>query len=135
VDDERWIHEKLTAEPGAIRALRRRVRAWVDALVLEEDAAEAVVLIVDEAVTNAVEHACPGQTCEVELVAGPRACGQGFAVLVADDGRWHDAGEPGYRGRGLALIRRLSERSSVDGDENGTTVRMCWARAEESPAT
>lgn len=116
------------ADAPAVRALRRRVRTWVDARGLDEELAESLVLIVDEAVTNAVEHACPGGDCEVELIAGPRRCGDGLAVLVADDGRWQDVDDPGYRGRGLPLIRQLSERSSLEVGEQGTTVRMCWAR-------
>lgn len=115
-----------------MRRLRGRIREWVTGLELDEERAEAVVLIVDEAVTNAVEHACPDWECAVEVVAGPRACGGGIAALVADNGRWQAAGDPGHRGRGLALIRSLSERSSVDVEESGTTVRMCWAdRAAE----
>jgi serine/threonine-protein kinase RsbW len=124
---DQWVHERATAEPATVRVLRRRVRSWLRALGCDEDLAESVVLIVDEAVTNAVEHACPDWECHVELVAGPRGCGNGFAVLVSDNGAWQEASDPGYRGRGLTLIQQLAERSSIESTDRGTAVRMCWA--------
>jgi two-component sensor histidine kinase len=78
-------------------------------------------------VTNAVEHACPDRDCHVELVAGPRACGGGVAVLVADDGTWSPPSEPGYRGRGVRMMAELADRVSLEASDEGTSVRMCWA--------
>jgi serine/threonine-protein kinase RsbW len=121
-----WVHEKLVAEPRAVSVLRRRMRFWTRSQDLDEELAESIVLIVDEAVSNAVEHACPDGECHVELVAGPRACGGGVAVLVADDGAWQEMTAPGFRGRGVTLIGRLSDRSSIEAGRQGTTVRMCW---------
>ena len=131
-----WVHEKLVAEPRTVRVLRRRMRSWVRSHGLDEELAESIVLIVDEAVSNAVEHACPERRCHVELVAGPRACGGGVAVLVADDGAWQEVTAPGPRGRGVTLIGRLSDRSTIEAGEQGTTVRMCWPveRAAGTPA-
>jgi serine/threonine-protein kinase RsbW len=123
-----WLHERLPADATAVRVLRRRMRTWVDESGLDEELGASVVLIVDEAVTNAVEHACPDRDCHVELVAGPRACGGGFAVLVTDDGAWKEPTGPGYRGRGVLLIRRLSHRSSIESSDEGTAVRLCWSR-------
>lgn len=130
------IHEKLLAEPRAVGVLRRKMRSWVRDQDLDEELAESIVLIVDEAVSNSVEHACPGSECHVELVAGPRACGGGVAVLVADDGVWQEMTAPGFRGRGVTLIGRLSDRSTIEAGGKGTTVRMCWPveRASTGPA-
>lgn len=128
-DEAGRLRERLAAVPAAVRVLRRRMRSWVEAAGLDEELAESVVLIVDEAVTNAVEHACPDRECHVELVAGPRACGGGFAVLVRDDGDWKDPADPGFRGRGVLLIRQLSHRSSIESSDDGTAVRLCWEHA------
>ena len=128
-----WIHERLLASPRAVGVLRRQMRAWVRSHDLDEELAESIVLIVDEAVSNAVEHACPGSECHVELVAGPRVCGSGVAVLVADDGAWQEVTAPGFRGRGVTLIGRLSDRSSIEAGEQGTTVRMCWPGVATAP--
>lgn len=129
-----WVHEKLVAEPRAVSVLRRQMRSWARGQDLDEELAESIVLIVDEAVSNAVEHACPDRECHVELVAGPRACGGGVAVLVADDGEWQEVGAPGFRGRGMTLIGRLSDRSTIEAGERGTTVRMCWPVDRVIPA-
>jgi serine/threonine-protein kinase RsbW len=123
-----WLRERLVADASAVRVLRRRMRDWTAEAQLDDELADAVVLIVDEAVTNAVEHACPDRDCHIELVAGPRACGGGFAVLVTDDGVWKEPTGPGYRGRGVLLIRQLAERSSIESSDDGTAVRLCWSR-------
>ncbi|GLZ53533.1 anti-sigma regulatory factor [Actinomycetospora sp. NBRC 106378] len=120
------VRERREAAPDTVRALRRQVRSWLDAAEVDEETAESILLVVDEAVTNAVEHACPDWDCSVELVAGPRACGGGVAVLVADDGVWQPRGDPGFRGRGIDLIGRLARRSTIETGDDGTTVRMCW---------
>jgi hypothetical protein len=56
------------------------------------------------------------------------------AVLVADDGAWRKVTAPGFRGRGVTLIGRLSDRSSIEADERGTTVRMCWSGEGDATA-
>ena len=124
---QRWVSEQVPADPNAVRLLRQRMRAWVEDVDLETDLAESVVLLVDEAVTNAVEHACPDTDCHVTLIAGPRACGGGVAVLVTDNGLWQEITAPGYRGRGIALMGELSEPSNIEATSNGTAVRLCWA--------
>ncbi len=94
------------------------------------------MLIVDEAVTNAVEHARSEEhTCQVELVAGPRACGGGIAVRVTDNGAWRDPpADPGSRGRGVQLMGRLADRSSITTGDDGTNVRMCWSTGAGVPS-
>jgi len=47
------------AAEAAVSAVRKLARTWADDCVLDEDVAEDVVLAVDEAVTNVVEHAYP----------------------------------------------------------------------------
>ncbi|NMO92340.1 ATP-binding protein [Actinomycetospora sp. TBRC 11914] len=131
--DPAWVREKLAAEPAALRTLRGRMRSWVVTAELGDDLAESIVLVVDEAVTNAVEHACPDRECHVELVAGPRACGGGVAVLVADDGAWLPPGDPGYRGRGVTLMAQLADRASLEATDQGTTVRLCWGAPAPAP--
>ncbi|MFC5061814.1 ATP-binding protein [Actinomycetospora atypica] len=126
-DDRLGVRARMGAEPSAVRTLRRRVRSWLEEIGADEEAAESILLVVDEAVTNAVEHACPGKKCDVELVVGSRACGRGLAVMVADTGEWQPPGDPGFRGRGLGMIRRIAERSAIETSYEGTTVRMCWA--------
>ncbi|MEJ2865366.1 ATP-binding protein [Actinomycetospora flava] len=99
---------------------------------LDADLAESLVLIVDEAVTNAVEHACPDTECHVTechvtVVAGLARARGGIAVLVPDTDLWQDVRDPGYGGHGTALMSELSDRSSIETTERGNAVRLCWA--------
>ncbi|GAA4821099.1 hypothetical protein GCM10023201_03330 [Actinomycetospora corticicola] len=115
------------ARPNAVRAVRLQLREWVAAADLDEDTADAVVQLTDEAVTNAVEHATTdGDTCVVDVLANRPPCGSGVAVVVHDDGTWKPPGDPGYRGRGVRLIGLMSDRSTITTSASGTTVRMCW---------
>jgi serine/threonine-protein kinase RsbW len=125
-----FFHANETARPEAVRALRRGLHRWVTETEIDEDIAEAMVLLTDEAVTNVVEHAMSDELCTVEVVAGPRVCGDGIAVLVRDDGQWRPQPEDrGYRGRGVTLMGRMAQRCSITTSPDGTTVRMCWPSA------
>jgi serine/threonine-protein kinase RsbW len=122
-----WLWERRPAQPETILALRRLVRRWTVATVVDEEIGESIVLVVDEAVSNAVEHAYPGRVGDVSLFAAPRPCGNGVVVVVEDHGVWSPpAADPGFRGRGLDLVRELSDHHYVVGSDLGTTVRMCW---------
>lgn len=122
-----YFHANEPARPEAVRALRRGLHHWVTEAGIDEDTADAMVLLADEAVTNVVEHAVCDEPCTVELVAGPRACGGGIAVLVRDDGEWRPQPEDrGFRGRGVTLMGRMAQRCSITTSHTGTTVRMCW---------
>lgn len=129
------LHLEQAAVPATVRVVRTAVRDWATGAGLGADLVDAVVLAVDEAVTNVVDHAHqmdPGAgegAGRIVLGAASRACGGGVAVSVDDDGTWRPPPpDPGHRGRGVQLIGRLSDRSTVTTSEHGTTVRMCWAR-------
>ena len=122
-----WLRERRTARPETVLALRRLVRRWTVTTVVDEEIGESIVLVVDEAVSNVVEHAYRGPVGDVSVFAAPRPCGNGVVVVVEDQGVWSPPGaDPGFRGRGLDLMRELSDHHAVLGSELGTTVRMCW---------
>ncbi|MDT5243799.1 MAG: hypothetical protein QOD36_1175, partial [Mycobacterium sp.] len=53
---------------------------------------------------------------------------------VSDSGSWKPPpADPGTRGRGLLLMRTLSERVDLDGTAKGTTVGMRFAFGEGAP--
>ena len=111
-------------------SLRRAVRMWTATTVANEEIGESIVLAVDEAVTNAVEHAYRTLTGDVLVVAVTR--GDGAAVMIQDYGAWlTPAANPGFRGRGLELMRTLADRCSLTRSRKGTIARMCW----RTPAT
>jgi len=121
------LWEKRAALPNAVGSLRRAVRTWTATMVADEEIGESIVLAVDEAVTNAVEHAYSTLAGDVLVVAVSRPCGDGAAVVVRDYGAWlTPAADPGFRGRGLELMSTLADRYSLARSRGGTTVRMCW---------
>jgi anti-sigma regulatory factor (Ser/Thr protein kinase) len=121
------------AATDAVPALRRLTRRWAAESDLDEELAEDVVLAVDEAVTNVVEHAYPEVTGAVRLRLTRWECGE-LTVVVEDDGTWRPLpGDPGFRGRGLSLIDRLADHAHVTPTSTGTLVWMTWA-ARARPA-
>jgi anti-sigma regulatory factor (Ser/Thr protein kinase) len=115
----------LPARPEELLRLRRRLEAWLAEFEVDRALTQRIVLTVNEAAANAIEHAYgPGMadfgvraTLECELVV----------VEVRDRGRWRPPrGEDG--GRGLLLMRELADLVDVDHDERGTRVRLEWRR-------
>src|SRR4051812_37071426 len=104
------LRHELTVDLRTPALARRLFREWLASQGWPPDEADDLVLAVSEAVTNAVEHACPtGQFGIVRLEAAELAGPDGARHVVAtvsDDGRWRaPPQDPGHRGRGLAMMR------------------------------
>lgn len=122
-----WMWERRPACGASMVPLHRLIHRWTRAAVVDEEVGESIVLAVDEAVSNVVEHAYRDVAGDVQVLAVPRPCGHGVAVVVEDRGIWAvPAADPGFRGRGLALIDELADHHSVTASVAGTTIRMCW---------
>ena len=119
------LQRRLPATPTQLPKIRRIVSAWATAIPVPDDQAEDLQLALGEAAANAVEHAYAGQT--------PGAFGFRIAhdrdgsiqVTVDDDGTWRPVpADPGFRGRGLAMIRAIGQDVVVDTQGKGTHVRF-----------
>jgi anti-sigma regulatory factor (Ser/Thr protein kinase) len=125
------LRETRAAVIAAVPALRHLTRAWADTAELEPVTAEALILAVDEAVTNAVEHGHRDRPGLVRLLL-TRAQGGALTAVVADDGTWRPIPvDPGFRGRGLLLIDRLADHADISHSPHGTTVEMSWTPEPE----
>jgi anti-sigma regulatory factor (Ser/Thr protein kinase) len=123
--DAEVFRYRLLADARELRALRTRLRAW-----LEEDGragqqdVDRTLLAVSEVCANAIEHGCRADgvsVVQVRVAAGPRS----LAVEVTDRGRWRSrAADPGHRGRGLTMVGDLADRVDVIRAPSGTTVRL-----------
>ena len=116
------------ATMAAAAALRRRFRGWIGVLA-DDDTADDLALAVYEALANVVDHAylghdVPGEMTLTALASSPPAGGLLLDVTVSDRGSWRECGDPGWRGRGLPLMRRLAESTAVMTDAHGTTVTL-----------
>jgi hypothetical protein len=50
-------------------------------------------------------------------------------IVVRDRGEWRPPpADPGFRGRGLVMIRSMSSWAEIEPGPDGTTVRMRWSR-------
>lgn len=133
------LHRHLPATPDELAPLRRAATAWAAVAGLSEDTTYDLELALGEAAANAVDHAYSnnGGTFDTSL----ECTGRGVRVTVSDRGRWRPrSADPGDRGRGLALIRAMSDEVAIDTGEGGTTVRfhvpaVLAPRPQETPAT
>lgn len=83
-----------------------------------------IVLAVNEAATNCVEHAYRNAADGVMVVEATLDHGR-IVVCVSDHGEWRTPStEPTTRGRGLPIIRALGDGVEVRQTTSGTTVRI-----------
>jgi anti-sigma regulatory factor (Ser/Thr protein kinase) len=125
--DSATLQVRLLGVPAAASIVRERLRAWLDGLGWPEHEADDVVLAVHEAVTNSVEHGYAGRDAGEVDVAGTRTVdggGQRVRVVIRDAGCWRPPSAPGYRGRGIAVMRGCMADVELTPGPDGTEVAM-----------
>jgi serine/threonine-protein kinase RsbW len=120
------------ALPLQLSAVRGRVAAWAEGLGASPETVDDLVLATHEALANVADHAysdrahLDGESGSASLDAELTTAGE-IVVMVRDQGRWRPpAADPGWRGRGLLIIRGLSDDVEIRHDGAGTTVQMRW---------
>jgi serine/threonine-protein kinase RsbW len=115
------------ANPLYVPYIRAQVRRWLAPLRLDEETEQDLILAVNEAASNAIEHAYtaprpgPADLVEVSFWTTPRH----LYLEVADHGRWlRRATEPDHRGRGILIMRQTVESVYIHTDPDGTRVRL-----------
>lgn len=112
----------LPAVPASLRALRREITAWAKAAGLPAAAVDDLQLAAGEAAANSAEHAYPDAPGTFDTTLRRMASGE-IAVRVRDRGQWRPApADPGFRGRGLQVIRAVGHDVRVSTDSGGTEV-------------
>ena len=90
-----------------------------------------IVLVVNEACTNCIEHAYRGIAPGSIRVEANNDRGQ-IVVDIADHGVWRTPpNQPSTRGRGLPIMRAVSAGVDVKASPEGTTVRMMFDAAPQ----
>ncbi|MBF6354101.1 SpoIIE family protein phosphatase [Nocardia higoensis] len=127
------LHLDLPAEAGLLSGLRRTLRSWLWAAAVPHELASDLVAAANEACTNSVEHAYPagGTSPRVELNAytrhepGSESGAEKLVIEVFDTGVWRPrSADPGNRGRGIDMMRALTDELEIDHSDTGTRVRM-----------
>ncbi|MGW4113322.1 ATP-binding protein [Actinosynnema sp. NPDC004786] len=125
--DHHWRTE-FPAHAGQLSAVRAQLDAWLSAEGLSEDDRYDLLLAVNEAASNAVEHAYgPDQqgVVHIHAEAGPDG---GVRVVITDYGGWRVPPPVlSARGRGLLLMRENVDEVLVDRRPDGTTVTLVMA--------
>lgn len=106
--------------------LRGSLRAWRRTIQPVDQGEDNLLLAVNEACANAIEHAYPGDrpgTIEVVVRHDPDGT---YLVTVRDFGTWRPpaADPPLQRGRGLRIIGQLSRELERRSTADGTQVRF-----------
>ncbi|MBE1470042.1 ATP-binding protein [Kibdelosporangium phytohabitans] len=121
------VYLRFPADPTNLGVARRDIGKWASALRLGTELTQDIVLALDEAATNAVEHAYLGRGGPVTLFAGCDKAGHCAWTVVSDSGHWRTPRPgPSTRGRGLLLMAALADEFDVTSTASGTTVVLGW---------
>ncbi|MGE2691763.1 ATP-binding protein [Mycolicibacterium pulveris] len=135
IDAQRRLADPLRFEVPAtadqLELIRRRLSAWLEPLEVSRVTAADIVLAVNEACSNCIEHAYRGVepgVIEIEASVQPDSEGRRIAVCIADFGTWRTPPtEPTTRGRGLSIMAAIGDDVDLERTSVGTTVRINFA--------
>ena len=127
---ERFERLGVSATPEVVGHTRDEFAGWLARFFdLGADRTSDLVLAIYEALANSAEfaYAETGGEGTVDLQAWHDLADQTITVVVSDRGVWRlsDTREHS-RGRGIPLMRALSDRASIESSVDGTTVKMVW---------
>ncbi|MGD9619391.1 MAG: ATP-binding protein [Mycolicibacterium sp.] len=129
---QRFERLGIDADSAVVARIREEFTRWLQRFfALDPVRSSDLVLAINEALANAAEFAyrlvdSPGT---IDLVATYHPAEQKLTVDVSDQGRWRpqqaDAA-PRTRGRGIPLMKALSDRAAIETSGQGTLVRLEW---------
>lgn len=115
---------EVPAQAHELSGIRRALRSWLAAAAVPHDTAVDLVAAANEACSNSIEHAyLDGTPAHVRISAECEV--DTLTVEVTDTGAWRPQPiDPGHRGRGITMMRALTEELDIDSSGPGTRVRM-----------
>ena len=116
----------VRATPDRRSDIRAQLATWLRTAGTPESLAADIVLAGNEAATNSAEHAYRGADPGAMRVEAQLRGGE-IVLKVLDFGTWKppSADNP-FRGRGIPLMRAVSDRVRLDKAASGTTVEMVF---------
>ncbi|HVL85467.1 MAG TPA: ATP-binding protein [Pseudonocardia sp.] len=116
---------QIPVDPVAVSVVRDRLRAWLAAQAWPTGQSQDIVLAVNEAVSNAVEHAYldhPSGVVELHAAATVTRGGQRRVTVVVDDGRWRPPpADDENRRRGIPLMHACMDTVTITAATPGGT--------------
>jgi anti-sigma regulatory factor (Ser/Thr protein kinase) len=130
------VTQALEHRPDAAGAARAVTRAVLKDWHADQDAAESVVLVVSELVTNAVEHALPPVTLHLCLArAGDQVwVGVTDGGPAQDDGAWTSSCTREEHGRGLVVVEVLAISHGTRTHPGGAATHWALLTVHEATA-
>jgi anti-sigma regulatory factor (Ser/Thr protein kinase) len=119
--DERLV-VALPAQPSSLATMRRSLARWLRAAGARREEAYEILVACGEACANAVAHAYPAMG-EGEFEVSATRHERQVKIVVRDRGSWREP-RNATLGRGLALMRELTDELELDPSPEGTTVTM-----------
>ena len=120
-----FVHRIWPAYPRHLAALRAEVRRWLAPLALPRDAENDLLLAVNEAASNCVEHAYTPATVDGTVKLTFWTEPGSVCVEIVDHGRWRTpSSQPTGRGQGIAIMQRLIPVVLLHHDRRGTRVLL-----------
>ena len=117
---------RVEADGNSLVDARGVLAEWAAATGMPKEQRDDLVLATYEAMANAAEHGYGGRGGAIELRA--HHTDDKIVVTVVDHGAWRPPpADNGFRGRGLRMIKALSDESTVTPTGTGTTVTMTWS--------
>lgn len=136
----RFSKTDVVAIPEHAASVRQEFSTWLTGhFALDRVKASDIVLAVNEALANAVEAAyadAPAPGVMHVRADFDRQSGL-LTVTVTDEGTWRPAATQlanSARGRGIPLMRALTDRASIEPTAAGTQVRLQWDAVEAAAA-
>ena len=128
-DASRRFTLEVTAIPAHLADIRQRVAMWLRRVDVDEQVGSDVVLTVNEACTNCIEHAYRDQAAGPIRIQALHTHDH-VTLWVTDSGTWKPpTAGPNTRGRGLPMMSALSNDLQIKRSPDGTTVTLTYAVA------
>lgn len=116
------------ASAQELAGIRHRLTSWLMAGDVSDEKINDIVLVLSEACTNCVEHAYQGHDVGSMRLEAEFADDE-IRARVIDTGSWKPpAPNPGNSGRGLVLMKAISESMNIQTTPRGTTLEFSFRR-------
>jgi anti-sigma regulatory factor (Ser/Thr protein kinase) len=114
----------FSSDAGHLARARAAAHRWLQSVAVSEEVAAEIVLAMNEAVANAIEHAYRTGEGPYTVSVDAYVKDGELTVTVADRGVWRRRRAGSDGGRGLGLIEALTDDSHVQRAPGGTEVRL-----------
>ena len=120
------LHIEVPATADRLGEIRRQLTEWLQPIGLSDTNVADIVLVVNEACSNSIEHAYRNAAPGLIRVQAAMT-GRQIVIDIADSGVWQaPLSQDTTRGRGLPIMHAVSDRLELDRTAAGTTVRIAF---------